>query len=159
MSEEKYRIVGRVISSSTRQGVAGARVEAWDKDLHINDLIGSAVTGEDGFFVIEFESSYFRELFADRRPDLFFKVFLQDKLIKSTEDSVLWNVDAHDIPVSIEVDVDVRSKSIDEVPQKGPRVLRVTNDFDPNEQLKTRTIDNPLPNSTLGIASKTVQVS
>jgi len=66
MSEEKYRIVGSVISSSTRQGVAGARVEAWDKDLHVNDLIGSAVTGEDGFFVIEFDSSYYRELFADR---------------------------------------------------------------------------------------------
>ena len=97
MSEDKYRIVGSVISRSTRQGVAGARVEAWDKDLLVNDLVGSAVTSDDGSFVIEFDSSYFRELFADRRPDLFFKVFLQDKLIKSTEDSVLWNVDAHDV--------------------------------------------------------------
>jgi outer membrane protein assembly factor BamB len=160
MSEDRYRIVGNVISSSTGQGVAGARVEAWDKDLHVNDLVGSAVTAEDGSFVIEFDSSYFRELFADRRPDLFFKVFLQDRLIKSTEDSVLWNVDAHDIPVTIEVDIDVRrTKSIDEAPRNGPRVLRVTNDFDANEQLKIRTVDNPLPNSTLGIASQTIQVS
>src|ERR1041384_3285544 len=112
MSEEKYRIIGTVISSSTRQGVAGARVEAWDRDLRIDDLVGSAVTGDDGSFVIEFESSYFRELFADRRPDLFFKVFLQDKLIKSTEDSVLWNVDAHDIPITIEVDVATHRKRI-----------------------------------------------
>src|ERR1044072_3420453 len=125
MSEEKYRIVGRVISSATGQGVSSARVEAWDKDLHVNDLVGSAVTGADGFFVIEFDSSYFRELFADRKPDLFFKVLLQDKLFQSTEDSVLWNVDAHDIPVSIEVDVNVRTKSIEEVPPNGPRVLRV----------------------------------
>lgn len=159
MSEDKYRIIGRVISSSTRQGVAGARVEAWDKDSHVDDLVGNAVTDAEGFFVIEFDSSYFRELFADRRPDLFFKVFLQDKLIKSTEDSVLWNVDKHDIPVSIELDVDVRPKSIDEAPKDGPRVLRVTNDFDANEQLKIRAVDNPLPNSSLGIAGKSVQVS
>ena len=148
MSEDKYRIIGRVISSSSRQGVAGARVEAWDKDRHVDDLVGSAVTDDDGFFVIEFDSSYYRELFADRRPDLFFKVFLQDKLIKSTEDSVLWNVDKHDIPVSIEVDIAERAISIKEVPENAPRVLRVTNDFDPHEQLKIGTVDNPLPNST-----------
>src|ERR1041385_1276722 len=159
MSEEKYRIIGTVISSSTRQGVAGARVEAWDKDLRVNDLVGSAVTTEDGSFVIEFDSSYFRELFADRRPDLFFKVFMEDKLIKSTEDSVLWNVDQHDIPITIEVDVADRTKPVDKVPKNAPRVLRVITDFDPTEQLKIRAIDNPLPNSTLGIASKTVEVS
>lgn len=157
---EKYRIVGQVISSLTRQGVSGARVEAWDKDLHVNDLVGSAVTGADGSFVIEFDSSYFRELFADRRPDLFFKVFLDDTLIKSTEDSVLWNVDAHDVPVTIEVDVaDRRITAVEEVSKDTPHALRVTNDFDPHEQLKIRTIDNPLPNSTLGIASRTVELS
>jgi len=162
MSEDKYRIIGRVISSSSRQGVAGARVEAWDKDRHVDDLVGSAVTDGDGFFVIEFDSSYYRELFADRRPDLFFKVFLQDKLIKSTEDSVLWNIDAHDVPVTIEVDVDLPARTapaVEEAPKDAPHVLRVTNDFDPHEQLKIRTVDNPLPNSTLGIASKTVEAS
>ena len=41
------------------QGIAGLRVEAWDKDMICNDLVGSAVTNEQGAFKIEFTSSYF----------------------------------------------------------------------------------------------------
>lgn len=107
-AKEMFRITGRVIDHTTRQGLAGLRVEAWDKDQICNDLVGSAVTNEQGAFVIEFTSSYFKELFLDRQPDLFFKVFREDELIKSTEDSVLWNVAAGETEVVIEVDVPVR---------------------------------------------------
>src|SRR5439155_7557587 len=65
---------------------------------------GSAVTDEQGKFQIEFTESYFKELFFDRKPDLFFKVFRGDVLIGSTEDSVLWNVGAGDSEIAIEVD-------------------------------------------------------
>lgn len=158
MSEEKYRIVGKVISSSNKEGVAGARVEAWDKDLLVDDLIGSAVTGKDGAFSIEFDASYFRELFVDRQPDLFFKVFYQDKLLKSTEDSVLWNVSTRETAVTIEVDLIVPRR--DEEPgQNVPHLRQVTADFEPGKQLKIRTVDNPLPNSTLGAAGKAVEIS
>lgn len=100
-----FRITGRVIDRTTRQGVSGLRVEGWDNDLICNDLVGSAVTDEQGAFVSEFTSSYFKELFFDREPDLFFKVFRGDELIKSTEDSVLWYVKAGETEVVIEVDI------------------------------------------------------
>ncbi len=105
-----FRVHGHVVSASSKDPVAGLRVEAWDKDLIFDDLAGADVTGEQGDFHIEFTESYFKELFLDRLPDLFFKVFLGSILIKSTEDSVLWNVKAGDTEVVIEIDMVVPSQ-------------------------------------------------
>jgi Tc toxin complex TcA C-terminal TcB-binding domain/Neuraminidase-like domain/Salmonella virulence plasmid 28.1kDa A protein len=101
--EESLKIVGRVIDRVTRNGVAGLRVEAWDKDLLCDDLVGSASTDSDGWFHITFERSYFQELFFDRRPDLFFRVFRNNKMLCNTEDSILWNADADPAEIVIEV--------------------------------------------------------
>jgi SdrD B-like domain len=95
MEERTFRISGRVIDQRN-QGVAGLRVEAWDKELIRNDLVGSAVTGDQGMFQITLSESYFQELFETRRPDLFFTVSRGSVLIKDTRDSVLWNVGAGD---------------------------------------------------------------
>ncbi|MBI2985750.1 MAG: hypothetical protein HYY45_03175 [Deltaproteobacteria bacterium] len=100
--KKNFSISGRVIDIKAH-GIAGLRVEAWDKDLIFDDLVGSAVTDAQGAFQIEFTGSYFQELFLDRKPDLFFKVFRDGELIKSTEDSVLWNVKAGEQTITIEV--------------------------------------------------------
>ncbi len=102
--EKTLKVSGRVIDRATRNGVANVRVEAWDKDMFFNDLVGSTVTDAQGAFEIEFTESYFRELFLDRRPDLFFKVFQGRRCVSSTEDSVLWNVDADMSDIVIEGD-------------------------------------------------------
>lgn len=101
-----FHISGRVIDHKTRQGLTGLRVEGWDKDLICNDLVGSALTDEQGAFQIMFNESYFRELFLDRQPDLFFKVFCKGNLIESTEDSVLWNGAAEETQIVIEIKED-----------------------------------------------------
>src|SRR6266403_1961013 len=104
--KQTFKIQGRVIDSATSEGLAGLRVEAWDKDLFFSDLVGSAVTDEQGSFQIEFDQSYFRELFLDRQPDLFFKVFRGGNCIHSTENSVLWNASASTTDVVIKCDSD-----------------------------------------------------
>ena len=101
MAKKKYRIVGRVERGG--QGVPNVRVEAWDKDLIWDDLISSAVTAADGGFQMQFDMSSFADLFIDRSPDLYFKVYDGEQLIASTEDSVLWNAAAGDIKKVIEV--------------------------------------------------------
>lgn len=85
----RYVIEGRVVDSSTSTGVAGVRVEAWDKDLGVDDHLGSAETISDGSFSITFDEGMFRDLFWefdegswwdlfwDRRPDIYFKPALR----------------------------------------------------------------------------------
>ena len=88
-----YEIKGKVVDSTTGVGVAGLQVEAWDKDLLFDDLVGKEVTDSSGEFSMKFDESYFEELFGDNRPDLYFVVYLAGGVLASTESSVLWNVD------------------------------------------------------------------
>jgi protocatechuate 3,4-dioxygenase beta subunit len=74
----------------------------WSTALKKNDA--------DGRFDIQFDESYFKEIFFDRKPDLFFKVFQNDELIKSTEDSLLWNVEAGETEIEIKVDIPTPSQ-------------------------------------------------
>ena len=91
--DKALRITGRVIDSKSRNGIAGLRVESWDKDLAFNDMLGSAITDAEGAFQIDLDDAHFKEIFADRKPDVFFKVFANGDLVRSTEDSVIWNVE------------------------------------------------------------------
>lgn len=99
-----FRISGALIDSKTQCGLSGLIIEAWDKDFIYPDLVGSTITDGQGRFQIEFDESYFQEVFSDRRPDLFFKVLDKDELLRSTEDSILWNVSAGNTEIYIKVD-------------------------------------------------------
>ncbi len=108
---KKYCFNGRVIDRKSQSGIAGLRVEAWDKDLIFDDFVCSALTDKNGDFLISFDESHFREIFFDREPDLFFKIFRQDELIAQTRDSILWNLS--DSIKSIVIEIDVNPKDAD----------------------------------------------
>ena len=104
MGEKTFHISGQVVDRNSRTALGDLLVEAWDSDLISDDFVASAITDADGNFHIKFTQTYFRELFFDRKPDLYFKIFKGGQLIASTEDSVLWNVQAGEREVEIEVD-------------------------------------------------------
>ncbi|HEX8903473.1 MAG TPA: hypothetical protein VF771_01385, partial [Longimicrobiaceae bacterium] len=103
MGDDVFHVSGRVVDSSTGRGAAGVRVEAWDRDLLIDDLIGSTETDENGQFQMRFDRSYFDELFVDRRPDLFFRVFRGEEPLDATDSPVIWDAGPETREVRIEV--------------------------------------------------------
>jgi hypothetical protein len=100
------RIKGRVIEGKTKQGLSSLRVEAWDKELRVKEVVASAVTDPQGSFQMEFEEAPFRKLFLNRKPLLFFKVFRGDQLVASTEASAVWDADKADSEVVIKLDTE-----------------------------------------------------
>jgi hypothetical protein len=102
-NDPTYQINGRVADAKTGRGIPGLRVEAWDKDLFYDDLVGQAVTDGAGRFRIDFAESYYSEGFFEGNPELYFKLFSGGELLASTKDSVGWSPRAGSRPVEIAV--------------------------------------------------------
>ena len=90
----RYQIRGMVIDKK-RKRVPGVRVEVWDTENVVGDYLTYAATSGDGSFVINIDDDMIRDLFPNRFPDLYFKVWCGDELLASTEDSVVWNSKSH----------------------------------------------------------------
>jgi hypothetical protein len=82
-----YGIRGQLMGVSS--GVASLRVEAWDKDEHFDDRLGSSKTDSIGVFDIEFTDEDFNQDTEERDwiPDVFFVVYHGKDLVGSTLDS------------------------------------------------------------------------
>ena len=96
-------IKGAVVSSYNGKGVEGLTVEAHDQTGRIKKPLGSAGTDEKGFFEIQLDRRFQKDLLK-RKPDIFFRLFTGRELVISTENSVNWNPRKPDLQVTISID-------------------------------------------------------
>ncbi len=85
-------ITGKVVGIKHGRGLEGLLVEAWDKDFASKHIVGKDITDENGVFKVSFNQKEFTEMFKDKNPDIYFKVFKDDRLLASTEREVYWNL-------------------------------------------------------------------
>ncbi|MBS1598319.1 MAG: hypothetical protein JST75_08835 [Bacteroidetes bacterium] len=140
----KINITGYLLDKNSNSPVPGLKIEAWDKDLVFDDFVGSDFTDPYGKFKISFTEKYFRELFFDRRPDLYFKIYMGEELIASTEDDVLWNIDGDQQDVIITIDL----------PADDGRATNIKISFSGSVKHQT---GNPIPNIGVAVVEKNLR--
>ncbi len=107
MVKRTHQVFGRVIERTSRAGVEALVVEAWDRDKRFHDMLGSTVTDQDGAFRIGFDPDYFGdEGEEEKAPDLFFRVYRDEQLLKDTMGDTREDQQEGRIEVLIELDLD-----------------------------------------------------
>ncbi|MDR2737189.1 MAG: hypothetical protein LBB49_06445, partial [Gracilibacteraceae bacterium] len=97
---------GRVIGLNSGKGLGNLKVEVWDKDFNSKHFVERTITAKDGSFFLEFDQEYFTKIYRDIDPDLYFLVYEGDKLVKTTEKDVIWNIKTNDVEIDLEVEED-----------------------------------------------------
>ncbi|MCK4567734.1 MAG: hypothetical protein KAU48_10530, partial [Candidatus Thorarchaeota archaeon] len=155
-SKRKYSVSGKVIDRTKNKDVSGLRVEAWDKDVVEDDLLGTATTNKKGVFSITFDDSKFADELHDEAPDIYFKVYYSKRLILSTEKNVLWNV-SKDIK-DLKLQVVMPTKDVVKFEEKAPPApvvkpsIKDSEDLpSTHEQPKDEAKPSPAPLSVTGV--------
>jgi len=162
MQSNNFTITGNITDRQSKQGISGLRIEAWDKDLFFDDMVGSAETDAEGLFKIRFNEDHFRELF-ERRPDLYFRLYSAEEAISGESfeitvtppsgksltgpgDLTYWNLAPGQTHVSISLSIPVASHMLrvegaithfDSKPVVGVTVKAVDKDLRHEEELGT----------------------
>jgi hypothetical protein len=103
--DREYVLDGVVRDRTTRRGVSGVVVEAWDRDTQYHDMLGQATTDLDGRFVIAFDSAYFGNAAPDHGADVFFRLYLDDREVLTTFDRPLHNLQKGTRAITLEIDL------------------------------------------------------
>lgn len=118
-----FHIFGLISDRSYGLGISNLRVEIWDKDVKHDDLCGTAVTDAKGNYEVEFDESAFKDSYKDTLPDIYVRVFQQDKLVISTKDAVRKNVPPGDTEINLELGIASNSTATPVRPRPKPTVL------------------------------------
>lgn len=89
-AQDSWTIAGRVVRDSDQSPLPGMRVFAYDVDTVQDDFLGSAITGEDGSFRIDYPGSAFRQTsvgvgYERGGPEIYFRVETADGKVVYTE--------------------------------------------------------------------------
>lgn len=91
MATHKITPYGK-LTNRQKQSFPNLRIEAWDKDLLIDDFLAETVTDAKGQFTLTIDPGKFEELFLDESPNVYFKIYHGDRLIESTYESARYNL-------------------------------------------------------------------
>ena len=104
-NQAQYLIRGVVVDRATQRGVRGVKVEAWDRDTRYHDLLGQVVTDDEGRFTIGYDGVFFGDFAPDRSPDVYFKVYVDARLVLDTLDHPRMNAPAGPMDARLELDM------------------------------------------------------
>lgn len=104
-TQPEYAIRGVVVDRSTQRGVRGVKVEAWDRDTRYHDLLGQVITDDDGRFTIGYDGVFFGDFAPDRSPDVYFKVYLDARLVLTTFEQPRMNLLRGLLDVKLELEM------------------------------------------------------
>jgi hypothetical protein len=108
MANKVYLITGH-LKNAEQQSLANLRIEAWDKDMLVDDFLGETYSDSNGKFILTFSVDRYKELFFDRDPDIYFKFFSGEKLVHNTINTVVWNIKSPSSHLNIIVPVNVEN--------------------------------------------------
>lgn len=92
----EFKITGNVREKESGLGVRGLIIQAYDKDLLYDDLLGTTITDDRGHFEVAYTEKDFRELF-EREPDIYLSVYAPPwRLLIETTDAVRWGASEHE---------------------------------------------------------------
>lgn len=92
-----------VIQKDSGFSVKNVRIEIWDKHpTEEDELITETITDTQGFARLKIAAVDLQE--NNTQPDIYFKLFYEDELLRSTEENILWNLDEGDQIFQIAVD-------------------------------------------------------
>lgn len=74
MTDYKEVVKGRIIDRDGEAPVKGAEVEVYDKDMLLDDFLGTATADGEGRFQVDFTWAQFKDSPFEDRPDIFLKV-------------------------------------------------------------------------------------
>lgn len=99
-----YRITGQIRESESGLPIPGLKVRAYDEDLIWDDLLGTAVTDQDGRFALTYGTKAFREL-LEAAPEVYLLVYAPPRrLLLKSRDAVRIGQEEHHFDLRIDHD-------------------------------------------------------
>lgn len=91
MNDYAEVVKGRIVDRDGGRPVKGAVIEVYDKDMLIDDYLGTVTTDQDGRFEVDFTWSNYKEGVFEDRPDIFLEV-RNPATGKSTKSKVFYDL-------------------------------------------------------------------